>query len=73
MAQKAKNPKVQDTKGRFFKFFRDIKNELKKVIWPTKTQLINNTLTVLFMCLILGAFIWAIDQGLNLLRALIYV
>ena len=73
MAQKAKNPKADNAKGRFLKFFKDIKNELKKVIWPTKTQLINNTLTVLVMCLILGAFILAFDYGLNLLRALIYV
>lgn len=73
MTQKVKNPKEGSFKERFMKFFKDIKNELKKVIWPTKTQLINNTLTVLVMCLVLGAFIWAFDYGLNLLRALIYV
>jgi len=73
MAQKTKNPKTSSAKGRFSKFFKDVKNELKKVIWPTKTQLINNTLTVLIMCLILCIFIWLFDYGLNLLRALIYV
>lgn len=71
MAERAK--KSKNAKGRFLKFFRDIKSELKKVIWPTKTQLINNTITVLVICLILGAFIWGLDYGLNLLRRLIYV
>ena len=37
MAQKAKNPKADNAKGRFLKFFKDIKNELKKVIC-TKTN-----------------------------------
>lgn len=70
MAEKVKN---QSAKARFLKFFREIKSELKKVVWPTRTQLINNTITVLVVCLVLGAFIWVLDYGLNLLRALIYV
>ena len=26
-------------------FFKGVKSELKKVVWPTKSQLINNTIT----------------------------
>lgn len=29
--------------GGFGKRFRDIKGEMKKIVWPTKSQIINNT------------------------------
>ena len=43
------------------KFFRDLKAEVKKVIWPTKKQLINNTGIVILCILIIGAGIWILD------------
>jgi len=45
------------------KLYREVRAELKKVIWPNKTQLINNTATVLMFCLIIGAIIWVADAG----------
>lgn len=50
------------------KFVKDIKSELRKVIWPTKSQLINNTVTVLLACLIVGVIIWGFDIGLDSIR-----
>ncbi|MEN8906093.1 MAG: preprotein translocase subunit SecE [Clostridiales bacterium] len=47
------------------KFFKEMKSELKKVIWPDRKQLINNTLTVLMACGIIGSFIWLADKGLQ--------
>lgn len=47
--------------GRIGKFFKDIKAELKKVIWPTRKQLTNNTLIVLACILLIGAAIWILD------------
>lgn len=43
------------------KFFKDLKAEIKKVIWPTKKQLVNNTLIVIIAILIIGAGIWILD------------
>ena len=43
------------------KFFRDTKSELKKVVWPTKSQMINNTVIVLVCVLIVGICIWLFD------------
>ncbi len=43
------------------KFFKDLKAEIKKVIWPTKKQLINNTLIVIVAILVIGAGIWILD------------
>ena len=34
-------------------FFKDFKGELKKVIWPTPKQLVNNTIAVVTIVLIL--------------------
>jgi len=43
------------------KYVNDVRIELKKVIWPTRPQLINYTITVLVFCFILGALIALID------------
>jgi len=52
--------------------FREVKAELKKVIWPNRTQLINNTVTVLIFCLIVGIIIWAEDFGLTALADIVF-
>ena len=60
-----KKPKFFQNVG---KFFRDYKNEIKKVVWPTKQTLVRNTLVVLAMIIIIGLFIFGLDTGLlNLL------
>jgi preprotein translocase subunit SecE len=47
------------------RFFKDIRSELKKVIWPSKEQLIKSTVSVLLICLIIGAVIWISDELLG--------
>ena len=42
-------------------WFREMKSELKKVVWPTKSQIINNTIIVLVCVLIVGICIWVFD------------
>ena len=43
------------------KFFRDTKSELKKVVWPSKKQIINNTIVVLVVVAIASVFILLLD------------
>ena len=43
------------------KWFREMKSELKKVIWPDKKTVMKNTGTVLLCSLIIGACIWIFD------------
>lgn len=43
------------------KYCREMKSELKKVVWPTKKQLLNNTAVVVVCSIIVGAFIWIFD------------
>lgn len=42
-------------------WFREMKSELKKVIWPDKKTVMKNTGTVLLCSLIIGACIWIFD------------
>lgn len=42
-------------------FFSEIKSELKKVTWPTKSQLINNTLIILIFIAIVTAILAILD------------
>ena len=59
--------KKDDTKPGFFKrvgkWFREMKSELKKVIWPTGKQLVNNTVVVLVAVLIVGIIVCLFDLG----------
>jgi preprotein translocase subunit SecE len=45
----------------FKRFFVETRSELKKIVWPTPKQVVNNTIIVLLTILIVGAFIWALD------------
>lgn len=42
-------------------FFRNFKAELKKVIWPTPKQLVNNTIAVITIVLITAIIVFALD------------
>ena len=42
-------------------FFKDFKAELKKVIWPTPKQLINNTVAVVTIVLIAAIIVFVLD------------
>ena len=67
--------KKDDAKPGFFKrvgkWFREMKSELKKVIWPTPKTLSNNTLIALGMMVISAVVIWGFDELAQMLvRAL---
>ena len=42
-------------------WFREMKSELKKVVWPNKKTVAKNTGTVLLCSLGIGACIWIFD------------
>lgn len=61
MTENASTSKLANAWRKIVRFFKDIRSELKKVIWPTKSQLINYTVSVLVICLMIGIIIWASD------------
>lgn len=46
-------------------FIKGVKAELKKVVWPTKNQLINNTVLVLLLVLAFAVVILGADMILE--------
>ncbi|MBR5343196.1 MAG: preprotein translocase subunit SecE [Oscillospiraceae bacterium] len=63
--------KKDDTKLGFFKriakWFREMRSELKKVVWPTPKQLLNNTVVSVVVMLISALGVWGFDQIAQLL------
>ena len=58
MAKKEEKNKENKVKKHFFK---DFKAELKKVIWPTPKQLVNNTIAVIVIVAVVCAIVFALD------------
>ena len=54
----AEEKKVKKDYG---KWFREMRSELKKVVWPSGKSVLKNTLTVLAVSLGVGACIWVFD------------
>ena len=57
------------------RWFRGMKSELKKVVWPTWSQVLNNTLVVIVVSVIFAIVIGLIDylayEGIKALLGLI--
>lgn len=51
--------------ARIGRFFKDIKGEVKKIVWPTSKQVVNGTIVVIVMVLVVGLFIWGLDSILT--------
>ena len=57
------------------KWFRGMKSELKKVVWPTWSQVLNNTLVVIVVsvvfAVIIGLIDWSAYRGIKALLSLL--
>ena len=65
MAKKdqAKNSKKAAQKGSVKEYFKGIKLEMNKVVWPTKKELGSFTVVVLATCAVFALGFWLIDTG----------
>lgn len=79
MAKKpAKTNKKENNKNKK-SFSKDFKAELKKVVWPTPKQLINNTVAVITIVLVTAAIVFVLDlafetlnkQGVNRIKEVV--
>ena len=72
MAEGKKKNWFARTWGNICRYFRELRSELKKVVWPTPRQVLKNTLVVLACVLVVGIFIWLFDfvagVGIDALR-----
>ena len=61
MAENKKENWFKRTWGAVCRYFRELRSELKKVVWPTPKQLLKNTLIVIAAVLVVGVFVWLFD------------
>jgi preprotein translocase subunit SecE len=66
---KEKNTKAAKTKdkkkGGIKKYFRDLKSEIRKVVWPSRAKVINNSGIVIGVIIVVGLFLFGIDSALS--------
>ncbi len=61
MAETKKQNWFKRAWGAICRYFRELRSELKKVVWSTPKQVLKSTLIVIACVLIVGAFIWVFD------------
>jgi preprotein translocase subunit SecE len=53
-------------------YVKDVNKEMRKVSWPSRTELINNTLITLFATAVISLFIYGADQLISTILEFIY-
>ncbi|MGN0701715.1 MAG: preprotein translocase subunit SecE [Lentihominibacter sp.] len=72
--QRKKNqPAAKKEKGGVRAYFKGVKLEMKKVVWPTRSELGSFTVVVLATCAAFALLFWGIDSGvLAAIRAICF-
>lgn len=53
-------------KGReLWELMRDAKNEVRKVVWPTRQETVQTTLVVVSVVIVMSFVLWGLDSTLN--------
>lgn len=55
----------------WIQFFKDSKEELKKVTWPDREEVTSFTVVVVVALIIFSIFLWLVDTGLMALIKLV--
>jgi preprotein translocase subunit SecE len=55
------NQSGYDMKEKIIGFFTDVVKEMNKVTWPKKEELRESTIVVLVVCVVIAAFVYAVD------------
>ena len=46
-------------------FLREVRNEMKRVTWPTRAEVYATTIVVILTSLFFGIYLWVLDLGVN--------
>jgi len=52
-------------------FLSEVRNELKRVTWPTRAEVYATTVVVILTSLFFGIYLWVLDLGVNAIVQLI--
>ena len=50
---------------KIIQFIKEVKQELKKVTWPNRREVINSTIVVLIATAVITIFLYVVDIGLD--------
>ena len=53
----------QERTGGLREYFKGVRVETKKVVWPTRKELVSYTIVVFIACAFFGVFLWGVDSG----------
>lgn len=56
---------------RIGKYFRDTWGEFRKIVWPTRKQVLNNVIVVLVTIVVVGIVVFGLDTLFTWIRSLI--
>ena len=48
-------------KAKMSTYFKGVKSEMKKVVWPTKKELVNYTAVVVALSALVALIVWVLD------------
>ena len=72
MAKDATSEKKSKKPGKIRKWFKDLKIEFNKVVWPTKKTVFDNTSVVVSVIALSAVLVGLLDTGFLKLMGLIY-
>jgi preprotein translocase subunit SecE len=58
--------------GKLVKFLKEVRTELTKVTWPTKSELVGSTIVTVVVTLIISVFIGIVDRLLALVTKSVF-
>jgi len=53
---------LKATPGRLFDFLKDVRSEMRKVVWPSQKDVQTTTIVVLVTVFIFAAYFWLVDN-----------
>ena len=57
--------KLRAMPGRIRGFFSDIRNEMRKVTFPSRKEVVATTMVVIITVVIFAAYFWVVDYGIG--------
>ncbi len=56
---------TDNTRGRLTSYFRGVRAEMRKVVWPSGKELLNHTGIVIAISLIVSVIVYLLDLGIH--------
>ncbi len=71
MPTKTGNATNQSLPARIGRYFREVRSELRKVVWPTRRELVTYTVVVLVTVAVVSLFLGLVDIAVSELLTLL--